>query len=50
LLAGPRPLERRERRRLLDARFPLIKRLKNFRFHDTSTVPQATIAALAKGS
>jgi len=42
--------ERRERRRLLDARFPLIKRLEDFRFADNPKVPQATIAALAEGS
>jgi DNA replication protein DnaC len=42
--------ERRERRRLLDARFPLIKRLEEFRFADNPKVPQATIAALAEGS
>ncbi len=42
--------ERRERRRLLDARFPLIKRLEDFRFADNPKVPQATIAALAQGS
>jgi DNA replication protein DnaC len=42
--------ERRERRRLLDARFPLIKRLEHFRFEDNPKVPQATIAALAEGS
>jgi hypothetical protein len=42
--------ERRERRRLLDARFPLLKRLEDFRFDDNPTVPQATIAALAEGS
>ena len=42
--------ERRERRRLLDARFPLFKRLEDFRFDDTPNVPQATIAALAEGS
>jgi DNA replication protein DnaC len=42
--------ERRERRRLIDARFPLIKRLEDFRFDDNPTVPQATIAALAEGS
>ena len=39
--------ERRERRRLLDARFPLLKRLEEFRFADNPSVPQATIAALA---
>jgi DNA replication protein DnaC len=42
--------ERRERRRLLDARFPLIKRLEDFHFDDNPSVPQATIAALAEGS
>lgn len=42
--------ERRERRRLLDARFPIIKRLEDFRFEDNPKVPQATIATLAEGS
>jgi DNA replication protein DnaC len=42
--------ERRERRRLIDARFPLIKRLEDFRFADNPNVPQATIAALAEGT
>src|SRR6478736_10521949 len=42
--------ERREKRRLIDARFPLIKHLEEFRFADNPTVPQATIAALADGS
>ncbi|MCA1699867.1 MAG: IS21-like element helper ATPase IstB [Actinobacteria bacterium] len=42
--------ERRERRRLIDARFPVIKRLEEFRFADNAKVPQATIAALAEGS
>ena len=42
--------ERRERRRLIDARFPLLKRLEEFRFADNPNVPQATIAALADGS
>jgi DNA replication protein DnaC len=42
--------ERRERRRLLDARFPIIKQLEDFRFADNPKVPQATIAALAEGS
>ena len=42
--------ERRERRRLLDARFPIIKRLEDFHFQDNPKVPQATIAALAEGS
>ncbi|MCA1699807.1 MAG: IS21-like element helper ATPase IstB [Actinobacteria bacterium] len=42
--------ERRERRRLIDARFPVVKRLEEFRFEDNAKVPQATIAALAEGS
>jgi DNA replication protein DnaC len=42
--------ERREHRRLLDARFPLLKRLEDFRFADNPNIPQATIAALADGS
>jgi DNA replication protein DnaC len=42
--------ERRERRRLIDARFPVIKRLQDFRLQDNRSVPQATIAALAEGS
>jgi len=42
--------ERRERRRLLDARFPLVKRLEEFRFADNPSVPQATIASLAEGA
>jgi DNA replication protein DnaC len=42
--------ERRERRRLIDARFPQIKRLEDFRFSDNPKIPQATIAALAEGS
>jgi DNA replication protein DnaC len=42
--------ERRERRRLIDARFPIIKRLEQFRFEDNPNVPQATIATLAEGS
>jgi DNA replication protein DnaC len=46
----PERAERRERRRLTDARFPLIKRLEDFRFDDNPKVPQATIAALAEGS
>ena len=41
--------ERRERRRLLDARFPLLKRLEDFRFDDNPNVPRSTIAALAEG-
>ena len=42
--------ERRERRRLIDARFPLLKRLEEFHFADNPKIPQATIAALAEGS
>jgi DNA replication protein DnaC len=42
--------ERRERRRLIDARFPIVKRLEQFRFDDNPNVPQATIAALAEGA
>lgn len=42
--------ERRERRRLIDARFPLVKRLEDFLFADNPNVPQATIAALAEGT
>jgi DNA replication protein DnaC len=42
--------ERRERRRLIDAHFPALKRLEEFRFQDNPKVPQATIAALAEGS
>jgi DNA replication protein DnaC len=42
--------ERRERRRLIEARFPVMKRLEEFRFEDAPKVPQATIAALAECS
>jgi DNA replication protein DnaC len=42
--------ERRERRRLIDARFPIVKRLEEFRFADNPNIPQATIAALAECS
>ena len=42
--------ERRERRRLIDARFPLLKRLEEFRFADNPKIPQATITALADGA
>lgn len=42
--------ERREHRRILDARFPQIKRLEEFRFTDNPKIPQATIAALAEGT
>ncbi len=34
--------ERRERRRLLDARSPLLKRIEEFRFADNPKIPQAT--------
>src|ERR1017187_8390799 len=42
--------ERAERRRMLEARFPMLKRLEEFRFADNPRIPQATIAALAEGS
>jgi DNA replication protein DnaC len=42
--------ERREKRRLIDARFPQIKRLEDFHFSDNPKIPQATIAALAEGA
>ena len=42
--------ERRERRRLIDARFPILKRLEEFRFADNPKVPQAAIAALSEGA
>jgi DNA replication protein DnaC len=42
--------ERREKRRLIEARFPQVKRLEDFRFADNPKIPQATIAALAEGS
>jgi DNA replication protein DnaC len=42
--------ERREKRRLIDARFPALKRLEDFRFDDNPQIPRATIAALAEGS
>ena len=41
--------ERRRRRRLNEARFPLQKRLSEFRFAENPSVPQATIATLAEG-
>jgi DNA replication protein DnaC len=37
--------ERRERRRVTDARFPLMKQLSECRFADNPKIPQATIAA-----
>jgi DNA replication protein DnaC len=42
--------ERREHRRLVEARFPIIKRLEDFRFADNPKIPQATIAKLAEGT
>lgn len=42
--------ERRERRRLIDARFPLTKRLGDFQFDENPKIPRATIAALAQGT
>jgi DNA replication protein DnaC len=42
--------ERRERRRLLEARFPVMKRLQDFRFADNPKVSQTAIAALAECS
>ena len=36
--------ERREKRRLIDARFPALKRLEDFRFADNPKVPQTTLA------
>ena len=41
--------ERRERRRLVDARFPLVKKLEDFNFDHNPTIPVATIASLADG-
>jgi DNA replication protein DnaC len=41
--------ERRERRRLIDARFPIVKRLEDFRYEDNPTVNPAVIAALSEG-
>src|SRR5437764_2041001 len=35
--------ERRERRRLIDARFPVIKRLEDFRYADNPSVSPAVI-------
>jgi len=42
--------QRREHRRLIDARFPLMKRLEDFRFEENPKIPQATIASLAQGT
>ena len=52
LLGGRDDRARRapRKRRLIDARFPQIKRLEEFRFADNPKIPQATIAALAEGS
>ena len=41
--------ERRERRRMIDARFPLVKRLEDFRYEDNPAVSPAVIGALAEG-
>lgn len=41
--------ERRERRRLVDARFPVMKRLEDFRYEDNPGVSPTVIAALAEG-
>lgn len=41
--------ERRERRRMIDARFPLVKRLEDFRYQDNPAVSPTVIAALAEG-
>ena len=42
--------ERREHRRLTDARFPILKRLEEYHFQDNPKVSQATIATLAEGA
>jgi DNA replication protein DnaC len=42
--------QRREKRRLIDARFPALKHLEEFQFTDNAKVPQSTIAALAEGT
>jgi DNA replication protein DnaC len=41
--------ERRERRRLIDARFPVVKRLEDFHYEDNPSVSPAVIASLAEG-
>lgn len=41
--------ERRERRRMIDARFPVAKRLEDFRYEDNPSVSPAVIGALAEG-
>ncbi len=41
--------ERRERRRTHEARFPVVKRLEEFRFADNPKINRATIASLAEG-
>lgn len=41
--------ERAERRRLIDARFPVVKRLEDFSYADNPNVLPAVIAALAEG-
>ena len=42
--------ERRERGRLIEARFPVMKSLEEFNFAENPNIPQTTIAALAEGS
>ena len=41
--------ERRERRRLIEARFPVVKRLEDFRFEDNPAIKPTSVAALAEG-
>lgn len=41
--------ERRERRRMIDARFPVVKRLEDFRYQDNPSVSPTVIGALAEG-
>ena len=41
--------ERRERRRMIDARFPVVKRLEDFSYADNPAVSPTVIAALAEG-
>ncbi len=44
--------QRREKRRLMDARFPQIKRLEEFRFADNPKIrrPRSLLAQRAQGS
>ena len=41
--------QRREKRRLAEAKFPMIKTLEEYRFADNPKIPQAMIATLAQG-